>query len=98
MLENLCKVKFYNSLDSLPDVWPELDNFCFQRSHLLPVFGTLQDFTIKALNMIQQRPPQVQKTKLNEEESVVMRLDSHSALTPSYRNRSLVFTAAGWPN
>lgn len=84
-------------MHSLPEECLKLEKFRFQESHLSQEFAILPESDIAALNTLRQRPLQVQVTVLDEVGKKVTRPDySQPMLKPSYRIRSLPFSAAGW--
>lgn len=82
---------------SLHDEWPELEKLRFHRTVLHLMFTTLPNPVTKALKIVGLGLPQVNVTKLGEDENVVMRLDLQPAIPKPHRNWSQLFSVAEWP-
>lgn len=87
---------FNTSFYSVPDVWPELDKFGFWRGPLSFCLLCHQSPLLKVLSIFQLRPSKLKVIELAEDENVLLSPQFQPTLTFSYRNRSLLFSAAGW--
>lgn len=59
------------------------------------MLDTLPELATKAMNIVRLQALQVKVTELDEYGNVVMRPDLLLPLTPSHRNRPLLFPVAG---
>lgn len=93
MLEKLSDVVFDKQLYSLRYEWPI---FIFLRGDLLLVFATLHESAATAFNIVRPCLPQVEVVGRDENEKLVIRPNSKSALKSWQRSPSLPFSPADW--